>query len=71
MLTPELCTVTFKDRAVEDVVLLEAKAGLQASSIETLCIAPGSPWENGYVESLNIMLSDDLLNRDFFCILTN
>jgi putative transposase len=30
--------------------------------VKTLSIEPGSPWENGYVESLNGKLRDELLN---------
>jgi putative transposase len=29
-------------------------------------MAPGSPWENGYVESFNARLRDDLLNGEIF-----
>ena len=29
-------------------------------------IEPGSPWENGYVESFNGKLRDELLNREIF-----
>ena len=32
----------------------------------TLCIEPGSPWENGYVESFNGKLRDELLDREVF-----
>ena len=39
---------------------------LNASGVDTLYIAPGSPWENGYVESFNSKLRDELLNRDLF-----
>jgi transposase InsO family protein len=38
-----------------------AKAGVQ-----TLYIEPGSPWENGYNESFNSRLRDELLNREEF-----
>ncbi len=31
-----------------------------------LFVAPGSPWENGYVESFNNKLRDELLNRELF-----
>ena len=31
-----------------------------------LSIAKGSPWENGYVESFNGKLRDELLNRELF-----
>jgi len=34
--------------------------------VATLYIAPGSPWENGYVESFNGKLRDELLNREVF-----
>ena len=29
-------------------------------------IAKGSPWENGYIESFNGKLRDELLNRELF-----
>ena len=32
-------------------------------------ITPGSPWENGYVESFNARLRDELLNGEIFCSL--
>ena len=32
----------------------------------TLYVAPGSPWENGYVESFNSKLRDEFLNRELF-----
>jgi transposase InsO family protein len=32
----------------------------------TLYITPGSPWENGYCESFNGKLRDELLNRELF-----
>ena len=34
--------------------------------IAILFIEPGSPWENGYVESFNGKLRDELLNREIF-----
>ena len=34
--------------------------------IATLFIEPGSPWENGYVESFNGKLRDELLNLEIF-----
>ena len=33
---------------------------------KTLFIEPGSPWENGYIESFNGRLRDELLNREIF-----
>jgi transposase InsO family protein len=34
--------------------------------VRTAYIEPGSPWENGYVESFNGKLRDELLNREIF-----
>jgi transposase InsO family protein len=34
--------------------------------VTTLYIEPGSPWENGYVESFNGKLRDELLNGEIF-----
>lgn len=34
--------------------------------VKTLSIEPGSPWENGYVESFNGKLRDELLNGEIF-----
>ena len=34
--------------------------------MKTLFIEPGSPWENGYNESFNGKLRDELLNREIF-----
>jgi len=42
------------------------KKWLKASDVKTLFVAPGSPWENGYVESFNSKLRDELLNRELF-----
>jgi transposase InsO family protein len=38
--------------------------------VKTLYIAPASPWENGYIESFNGKLRDELLNREVFSTLT-
>ena len=34
--------------------------------VKTLFIEPGSPWENGYNESFNGKLRDELLNGEIF-----
>jgi putative transposase len=39
---------------------------IAAVGAETAYIAPGSPWENGYVESFNARLRDELLDGEFF-----
>jgi transposase InsO family protein len=38
--------------------------------VNTLFIEPRSPWENGYIESFNETLRDELLNREMFTTLT-
>jgi len=37
--------------------------------VQTLFIEPGSPWENGYIESFNGKLRDELLNGEIFMTL--
>jgi transposase InsO family protein len=39
---------------------------LKAIGVKTLYIEPGSPWENGYNESFNGKLRDELLNGEIF-----
>ena len=42
------------------------KKWLKKKHVETLYIEPGSPWENGYIESFNGKLRDEILNRELF-----
>ncbi len=39
---------------------------IAAVGVKTAYIQPGSPWENGYVESFNARLRDKLLNGEIF-----
>ncbi len=39
---------------------------IRAVGAKTAYIEPGSPWENGYVESFNARLRDELLNGEIF-----
>ena len=39
---------------------------LKRLKVRTLYIEPGSPWENGYIESFNGKLRDEVLNREIF-----
>ena len=48
----------FTARAVRD--------WLQAVGVRTLYIEPGSPWQNGYIESFNGKLRDELLHGEIF-----
>lgn len=42
---------------------------LESSAVTTLYIEPGSPWENGYVESFHSRLRDELLDSELFTCL--
>ena len=42
---------------------------LNRVGVKTLFIERGSPWENGYIESFNGKLRDELLNREIFATL--
>ena len=39
---------------------------LQKIGVKTLYITPASPWENGYIESFNVKLRDELLKLEIF-----
>jgi putative transposase len=43
---------------------------LRDLGVKTLFIEPGSPWENGYIESFNGKFRDELLNCEIFDTLT-
>lgn len=42
------------------------KRWLDRASVETLYVEPGSPWQNGYAESFNGRLRDELLEQELF-----
>jgi len=50
---PEFCAKTVRE-------------WLDRFDVGPLFIEPGSPWENGYCESFNGKLRDELLNREIF-----
>lgn len=39
---------------------------LTGNAVKTIYIRPGSPWENGYIESFHDKLRDECLNRELF-----
>ena len=47
-----------------------ARSWLRRRGVTTLCIEPGSPWENGAVESFTGTLRDEGLNPEIFTTLT-
>ena len=46
------------------------RSWLQRLGVKTLFIEPGSPWENGYIESFNGKFRDELLNGKIFDTIT-
>ena len=42
------------------------RAWLARAATDTYCIDPSSPWENGYVESLETRRRGELLDREIF-----
>ena len=48
----------------------EIRKWLGRLGVKTLFIEPGRPWENGYIESFNGKLRDELLNGEIFTTLT-
>ena len=49
-----------------EFIAAEIRRWLDRASVDTLYIEKGSPWENGYVQSFNGRLRDELLNRELF-----
>jgi putative transposase len=47
----------------------EIRKWLTNLGVNTLFIEPGSPWENGHIESFNGKLRDELLDREIFTTL--
>jgi transposase InsO family protein len=43
---------------------------LDAEGIKTLYIDPGSPWQNGFIESFHARFREEYLNREQFWTLT-
>ena len=49
-----------------EFIALALKRWLSSLGVQTQYIEPGSPWENGYCESFNGKLRDNLLNDEIF-----
>ena len=49
-----------------EFVATAVRAWIAAVGAKTAYIEPGSPWENGYIESFNGKLRDELLNGEIF-----
>jgi len=49
-----------------EFIAIALREWLGKLNVKTLYIEPGSPWENGYCESFNSKLRDELLAREIF-----
>ena len=49
-----------------EFVAQDLRDWLDKVAVNTAYIEPGSPWENGYIESFNARLRDELLNGEIF-----
>jgi len=49
-----------------EFIATDVRAWITAVGAKTAFIEPGSPWENGYCESFNSKLRDELLNGELF-----
>jgi transposase InsO family protein len=71
----QLLTELFADRGSPDHIRSDNGPEFTAQAVrdwlgrigvKTLFIEPGSPWKNGYNESFNGKIRDELLNREIF-----
>ena len=49
-----------------DFIARRVRNWLEKLQVRPLFIEPGSPWENGYIESFNGKMRDELLNLEIF-----
>ncbi len=66
-------TVPFRGaqrRHAKPFIERELRAWLAAMKIKTLYIEPGSPWQNGYIESFHARFREECLNREQLWTLT-
>ena len=54
----------FNDGSCMEFIARAVRSWLSRLGVQTLFIERGSPWENGYVESFNGKLRDELLNGE-------
>ena len=63
---PAVCPITIRSDNGSEFTANTVRDWLNRVDVKTLFIAPGSPWENGYNESFNGKLRDELLNVEIF-----
>ncbi len=49
-----------------EFIAREMRKWLEKADVETLYIAPGAPWQNGYAESFNSRLRHEFLEMNYF-----
>ena len=49
-----------------EFIAKRVRSWLDRLQVRPLYIEPGSPWENGYIESFNGKMRDELLNLEIF-----
>lgn len=49
-----------------EFIAIMLRRWFESLSVSPLYIQPGSPWENGYIESFNGKLRDEFLNGEIF-----
>jgi transposase InsO family protein len=54
------------DEFTRECLLLELRRFLGQSDVATLDIEPGSPWQNGFAESFNARVKDELIGVEIF-----
>jgi transposase InsO family protein len=59
-----LCEVI--DEFTRECLARKLTKWLKQATVQTLFIAPGRPWENGFVESFNGKLREEWLNGELF-----
>ena len=53
-----------------EFIAVEVQQWLGQMGIGTIYIEPGSPWQNGHVESIHNRLRDECLNQEIFLSVT-
>ena len=48
-----------------EFIAQQSRHGLEKTRLKTLYIDPGSPWQNGYIESFHSRFRDECLNREW------
>ncbi len=70
----ECLTELFRKKGIPDYIrsdngsefsAKQVRKWLNELGVKTLFIEPGSPWENGYIESFNGKLRDELLTEKY------